>query len=153
VDFRRSPVRVKYQSTTSFWRVHQASIETAPLTVDRTALICSKSLIWTYHYRKICLFRASTLGREQTHGKESFAVSRHDQRTAKSMLTAYLQRTHGTLWLTAMVSSRPTAKRSTRRTAQIAHGKSLAHGKDHEKLTANCTARQTAERGPHQRHV
>jgi hypothetical protein len=105
------------------------------------------------HYRKICLFRASTVCREQTHGKESFAVTRHDQLTAKFKLTAYLQATHGTLWLTAMVPSRPTAKDSSRRTAQIAHGKPLVHGKDHGKLTANSTTRQTANRGPHQRHV
>jgi hypothetical protein len=92
------------------------------------------------HYRKIDLFCASIFCREETHDKDNFAVSQPVQHTAKFEHTSYLKETHGTLWFTAKVRSMPTANRSARWTAQTAHGKSMAHYNDPDKLTANSTA-------------
>jgi hypothetical protein len=67
-----------------------------------------------YHYRKICLFRAFLLCREQTHGKETFAVSRHGQPTAKLDDTAQLTTAHGEPAAHGRLRQRLTAKQATR---------------------------------------
>jgi hypothetical protein len=66
------------------------------------------------HYRKICLFRAFLLCREQTHGKETFAVSRHGQPTAKLDDTAQLTTAHGEPAAHGRLRQRLTAKQATR---------------------------------------
>jgi hypothetical protein len=66
------------------------------------------------HYRKIYLFRAFPLCREQTHGKETFAVSRHGQPTAKLDDTAQLITAHGEAKAHGRLQQRLTAKQGTR---------------------------------------
>jgi hypothetical protein len=66
------------------------------------------------HYRKICLFRAFPLCREQTHGKESFAVSRVCQPTANLDDTAQLNTAHGEAKAHGRLQRRLTAKQGTR---------------------------------------